>query len=253
MNPAASLPPQPGGSPTPSQARLLVLAATSPELAPLERALGHPPRSTLFDFLLCGVGPVASAATVAAHLATRSSTYAGVVLSGVGGLYPREPSGCSGEPGLLEICLAEREILADFGIAAPHGAEPFSGSNFAAPHDFPLQSTLTSLAAAILTELAIPFYRGVFLTLNATTATRERGMALRDRHGGLCENMEGAAVALVCQRLGLPLLEMRCISNLVEDRDLRRWRLAEAIARQAEIMSRLLPRLAAAPLSRSRS
>ncbi|MFH7319478.1 futalosine hydrolase [Desulfurivibrio sp. D14AmB] len=250
MSPTAPAPPQPGGSPAPSQTRLLVLAATDMELAPLERALGHSAPSTAFDFLRCDVGPVASAATVAAHLAVRPSTYTGVVLSGVGGLYPRKSTGSPGEPGLLEICLAQREILADFGIAAPHGAEPFTGGNFAAPHDFPLQSALTSLAGEILTELAIPFHRGVFLTLNATSATRERGLALRDRHDGLCENMEGAAVALVCQRLGLPLLEIRCISNLVEDRDPRRWRLAEAVARQAEVISRLLPQLAVALATR---
>jgi futalosine hydrolase len=37
--------------------------------------------------------------------------------------------------------------------------------------------------------------------------------------------MEGAAVALACQQLAVPLLEVRGISNLVEDRDTRRWNL----------------------------
>jgi len=51
---------------------------------------------------------------------------------------------------------------------------------------------------------------------------------------GLCENMEGAAVARVCREFGLPCLELRCVSNLVEDRDRSRWRLRDACAMAAE-------------------
>jgi len=42
--------------------------------------------------------------------------------------------------------------------------------------------------------------------------------------------MEGAAVALACQQLAVPLLELRGISNLVEDRDTRRWDLPLGMA-----------------------
>jgi futalosine hydrolase len=35
--------------------------------------------------------------------------------------------------------------------------------------------------------------------------------------------MEGAAVAQVCAHQQVPFLELRGISNLVEDRDLARW------------------------------
>ena len=41
-------------------------------------------------------------------------------------------------------------------------------------------------------------------------------------------DMEGAAVARVCGALQVPCLELRCISNMVEDRDLSKWRLREA-------------------------
>jgi futalosine hydrolase len=40
--------------------------------------------------------------------------------------------------------------------------------------------------------------------------------------------MEGAAAAHVCALYDLPFLELRGISNLVEDRDREKWRLAEA-------------------------
>jgi futalosine hydrolase len=64
---------------------------------------------------------------------------------------------------------------------------------------------------------------GVFLTVSTVTGTRERALELRRRHKALCENMEGAAVAQVCALYGIPLLEIRGISNMVEDRDALGW------------------------------
>jgi futalosine hydrolase len=58
-------------------------------------------------------------------------------------------------------------------------------------------------------------------------------MMLAARFNGLCENMEGAAVARVCAEFSLPVLELRAISNLVQDRDLSRWQMAAACGRAA--------------------
>jgi futalosine hydrolase len=63
------------------------------------------------------------------------------------------------------------------------------------------------------------------------------------RTQGLCENMEGAAVAQVCARHGIPFGEVRGISNLVEDRDLSRWNLRAG----AEIAQEALFALLAEP------
>jgi futalosine hydrolase len=52
--------------------------------------------------------------------------------------------------------------------------------------------------------------------------------------------MEGAAVARVCVQFGLPLLELRCISNLVEDRNLQNWQLKKASARCGEAAALVL-------------
>ena len=45
--------------------------------------------------------------------------------------------------------------------------------------------------------------------------------------------MEGAAVARVCEKFSLPLLEIRCISNMVEDREVGRWKIQEACVKAA--------------------
>ncbi|MCK5069525.1 MAG: hypothetical protein KAR01_03255, partial [Desulfocapsa sp.] len=79
-----------------------------------------------------------------------------------------------------------------------------------------------------LHEHGLKIRRGNFVTVCGVSATVSRGAMLMRQYDGLCENMEGAAVARVCEEYNLPLLEMRTISNFVEERDLTRWKLHEA-------------------------
>jgi len=81
---------------------------------------------------------------------------------------------------------------------------------------------------------------GAFVTVSTCTGTNAQALALAQRTGGLCENMEGAAVALACQQLSVPLLEVRGISNRVEDRDTRRWDLPAGMAAAQQALFVLL-------------
>lgn len=221
----------------------LLVAATEMELAPLRAALAS---FSHLDFLVCGVGPTAAAAGLAAYLAACRQPLSGVIISGVAGAYP-SPDSSLEKPGyplqLLDICLARREILADFGVAAPHGADPLTGKGLDGTREFVLDADLCQRARTLLQNRGVDARKGVFLTVNAASSTLERGLALARRHRAICENMEGAAAALVCRSFSVPLLELRCISNLVENRDLSRWRLARAIARNAEIAAMLISEL----------
>lgn len=64
---------------------------------------------------------------------------------------------------------------------------------------------------------------GAFVTVSASTGTNKRAKELEKRFNAICENMEGAAVAHVCAMYGIPMLEVRGISNIVEDRDRGKW------------------------------
>ena len=89
------------------------------------------------------------------------------------------------------------------------------------------------------------------LYLAETETFGDLGICFPDRIEPLPEsltgNMEGAAVARVCAEFSLPLLELRCISNLVEDRNPAHWRLQEACEKAARTAAVLIKNMKTLP------
>lgn len=185
-----------------------------------------------FDFLVTGVGPVESAISLTRLLEAKRA--GAVILFGIGGAYTG--SGVS----ILDICLAEEEHFGDIGIALDDGVHGFADETLTGKRGFDLGNSLSSRLRVHLMDLGIPFRSGPFVTVHACSGTLRRGNSLRDRYHAICENMEGAAVARVCGLYGLPMVEVRCISNMVEDRDTSRWKIDEAVTKGAEVLGRLL-------------
>lgn len=154
-----------------------------------------------------------------------------IVHFGIGGAY-LQPGG-NLQPELLDICFAEQEVAGDLGICLPDGME-YLDQSLTGDLACRLDPGLLDLGQKILRSFGRPCFSGVFVTVNAATATRHRGEMLRSRWQGLCENMEGAAVARVCREFAIPCLELRSISNYVEDRKPENWRLREACLQAAE-------------------
>ena len=206
----------------------LIVAATGLEMRAFQRAAV---KSLPCELLVSGIGPVETAFSLTSRLGRGMSGVQGVLHFGVAGAYHRpQGSGIS----MLDICLAREEVLADMGVCHLDRIEHFSASELDAGNYFSLDSGLLQQAAALLAKKKIPFHQGRFLTVSCVSGTRKRGDMLARQFDGLCENMEGAAVARVCEAFRLPCLELRCISNFVEDRDTGRWRLKEACKKAGE-------------------
>ncbi len=167
----------------------------------------------------CGIG-----LTNAAHAATvmiERFAPSHLVLFGIGGAY--HGSGL----GVGDLAVATDEVYADLGVIAPGGFMDLSEMGFPLLsagrkkyyNALPLDKPLVRKARALGRIKA-----GRFLTVSAVSGTLARATELTRLYGGaLCENMEGAAVAHVCAIYGVPVLEIRAISNMVEDRDLGEW------------------------------
>ncbi len=208
---------------------ILLIAATEMEALPLAgKTTGQP--HALF---VAGVGPLETAVRLARRLCERRGDVSLVLNFGVAGAYADSGAG------LLDICLAESEVMGDFGICYEESVEPFE-RQLVEGAVFPLDQRYRAQAWKILETYGYDSKKGAFVTVNGATATAKRGAMLRTAHNGLCENMEGGAVARVCAEFAIPCLEVRCVSNLVEDRNLANWQLAAAVRKCAQAVSLLI-------------
>lgn len=216
----------------------LAVTATPMEMRALERVLDP---AVHCQRLVTGIGPMETAHVLTSYLCRAGTLPDGVLVFGIAGAYClADGSGAA----MLDICLAEEEVLADFGICLAGAIEHFKAPELRARNRFELDAGLIDRAEIALRHQGITCCRGRFLTVQCTSGTRERGALLATTFGGLCENMEGAAVARVCTAFSLPCLEVRCVSNLVEDRDHGQWRLKEACAKAGAAAAHVLASLA---------
>ncbi len=223
-----------------------IIVAVSAEAGILCRNLNRKTRtgSMYYDGSLGGKHVVVSIAGIgkvnAAHACTQLiHDYSPAVIMniGIGGAYPL--SGLT----IGDIAIAEKEVYGDEGVLLKDG---FHGMDFIGIpllrkgrqkyfNEFPLDKPLVRKAvkaAQLITHYSslITVKKGTFLTVSPCTGTRKRAIELERRSSAICENMEGAAIAHICALYGIPMIEMRGISNIVEDRDRSKWNIELAAA-----------------------
>jgi futalosine hydrolase len=216
----------------------LVVAATQTEMdayGPMDQSSADSVHQ-----LVSGVGPMESGITLSRFLERHHTKIRSVVNFGIGGAYS---SGPNHQLEVLDLCLAEREILGDFGICYGDRVEPFPQNEFPAQSVFRLDPTLLAAAQSALSAETIDATVGTFVTVNGASGFKVRGDHFADRYGAICENMEGAALARACELFDLPLVEVRAISNQVEDRTDEVWPIAEAAARAAQAAKLIIQKL----------
>ncbi|MGB3209531.1 MAG: futalosine hydrolase [Desulforhopalus sp.] len=214
---------------------ILALAATELEMKPFIAEAKA--RSLSCRTLVTGVGPVETTLRLTRFLCESNEQFDAVCLFGIGGAYVQPDQRC--QAALLDICLAEKEVSGDFGICFGDVME-YLDSSLVGEVVYQMDESLRNRCRTVFDRLEIEHRRGVFITVNGITGNAIRGEMLRARWNGLCENMEGAAVARVCCDFILPCAEIRCISNYVEDRDPRTWRLQEACMKSAHTAVQLI-------------
>ncbi|MEV0640235.1 futalosine hydrolase [Streptomyces sp. NPDC050619] len=212
--------------------RILVATAVPAERDAVARALPGPvreaplPGATLHrapdghDLLAAGVGPARAAASTAAALtaaALEGAPYDLVVSAGIGGGFqPDAPLG--------SLVVADEITAADLGAETADGFLPVTELGFGTVTHRPPESLVRVVVSATGARA------GAVLTVSTVTGTAARAAALRARHPrALAEAMEGFGVAEAAAAHGVPVLELRAVSNPVGPRDRAAWRIGDAL------------------------
>ena len=161
-----------------------------------------------------GVGAVNAAHAVTLFLSRTGAN--AIVMCGVGGAYPA--SGLR----VGEVVCAESECYGDLGASSPTGFLDMKALGF------PTVESPTPLFNELPLQIFPTERRARFVTVSTCTGIDADARSIEARTGGAVETMEGAAVAHVAHLHGIPVGEVRGISNIVTNRDKSSWQLRAA-------------------------
>ncbi|KUN21206.1 futalosine hydrolase [Streptomyces antibioticus] len=203
--------------------RILVATAVPVERDAVARALA----GTDIEVIAAGVGPALAAAATATALA--AARYGLVVSAGIaGGFQPDAPVG--------SLVVADEITAADLGAETAEGFLPVTELGFGTVTHRPPEPLVRD---AVTATGARP---GAVLTVSTVTGTAARAALLKDRHPtALAEAMEGFGVAEAAALHGVPVLEIRAVSNPVGPRDRAAWRIGDALEALTEGFGKLAP------------
>lgn len=208
--------------------RVLVMTAVEAEREAVLRGLKGDGR---FRVALAGVGPAMAAARTAAALA--GGAYGLVISAGIAGGFP-------GRAEIGSVVVASEIVAADLGAETEGGFLGLDELGFGSARAAVDAELAGRLAQALeLAGLAVAL--GPALTVSTVTGTAASAAERAARvPGAAAEGMEGYGVAVAAAELGLPVLEIRAISNPVGPRDRSAWRIGDALA-SLETASSILP------------
>jgi futalosine hydrolase len=173
-------------------------------------------------FTHCGVGKVNAAHSVTLILENWDVDV--LILFGIGGAYPGSALNIG------DIAVAQSENYGEEGVLTEKGWRSMEFTGFPLLkkekeyyNTFPLDAGFAHLAAFASKNCGFNVETGNFVTVSQCSGTRHSGALMKKRWNGLCENMEGAAIAHICAMYGVPMMEIRGISNIIGDRDMKKW------------------------------
>ncbi|MFF8959458.1 futalosine hydrolase [Streptomyces sp. NPDC014894] len=213
--------------------RVLVVTAVTAEAESAAAGLAAGQRARTGPTVLAGgVGPAAAAASTATALARAAASnapYGLVVSAGIGGGFrPHAPVG--------SLVVADAIVAADLGADTPDGFLTVEELGFGRTAHLP-PAALAARVADATGALVAPV-----LTVSTVTGTAARAAELSARHPrAAAEAMEGFGVAEAAAAHGVPVLEIRAISNAVGPRDRAAWRVGDALAALRTGFERLGP------------
>ena len=90
-------------------------------------------------------------------------------------------------------------------------------------------SDFPDLKVKYINKARTSFRKVTGITVNTVHGNRDSIKAITERLDVDIESMEGASVFKVCQQFNVPCIQVRSISNIVEERNIEKWDLDLAI------------------------
>lgn len=197
--------------------RVLVVTSVQAEREAVLRGIEQTDR---VEVLVAGVGLAQVTASTAVALS--SGSYDLVINAGIAG-------GFSGKTDIGSLVLSSEIIAADLGAETAQGFCSLDELELGTSRIQADTESVSQIEQASHTK-GISVKIGPILTVSTVTGTQETADELIQRvPEAVAEGMEGFGVATAARLKGVPVLEMRAVSNFVGPRNRAAWRIEEAL------------------------
>ncbi|MBA4602138.1 futalosine hydrolase [Thermoactinomyces mirandus] len=200
--------------------RVLVVTSVDTERDAILRGMGEMGDKNQVEVHTAGVG--VARATAATALALSAASYDLVVSAGIAGGFP-------GQAEVGSLVLASEIVAADLGAETAEGFCRLDELGLG-PVCIHMDASLVKRLESSLRLRGLDVKTGPILTVSTVTGSKETADELAVRiPGAAAEGMEGFGVATAAQLKGIPVLEMRAVSNFVGPRNRSAWRIDKAL------------------------
>ncbi|EOR94444.1 Menaquinone via futalosine step 2 [Arcticibacter svalbardensis MN12-7] len=196
----------------------LIVSATEFEIAPfllrfnLQQGINHIGTNQVF-ILITGVGMVATAFAMGQILSTQSFDFA--VNAGIAGSFNSNLK-------LGEIVQVKEDCFSELGAA--------DGSSFISIDQLGFGTRIANpIPYQVLNVLTSTLIKAKGITVNTVHGSEQEIATIIQQLQPDVESMEGAAFFYSCNKLQIPSIQIRSVSNYVERRDTAKWDIPLAI------------------------
>lgn len=201
----------------------LVISATILEIKPF---IQHCRISDKFDFidlqldfLITGVGSLNTSYALMKHLQVKKPDI--IIMAGIAGSLTTNLQ-------LGDVVVIKDEALADLAVQEKDGYKDVFDLKLLASNQFPFsKKKLVNPFLVLMERILLPQVSSV--TVNQISSSKKTAELYSKKYKAAIENMEGAALHLVCIRENIPFVQIRAISNMVGERNKKKWQLKEAV------------------------
>ncbi len=200
--------------------KILIVSATQEEVKKCQEQYGN---TDEVDFLITGVGIPSVILKLSKLL--QQKTFELVINAGIAGAFSKQDT-------IGNVYQIHQDAFADIGFQnaqsfIPLSETPFKEANY---------SCLNQYTDDFLNE--IPQRKGI--TVNSSSGNKKDITIRQTLFSADTESMEGAAVLYTCQNFQQACVQIRSISNYIEERNPEQWNIPLAIKNLNETLSRYL-------------
>jgi futalosine hydrolase len=221
--------------------QVLVVSATASEIKPLLQACGANAESVSkfsgytfgkneVDILITGVGMVHTSFYLG--LTLQQKQYSLAVNAGICGSFNKQIE-------IGEVVNVVSDYFPEIGIEDGVEFKSLFDLDFLTPDEFPYSTGKLINESIYPGEIISKLRKVSGVTINTVHGKKETIEKFVQKHPVDIESMEGAAFLFACMNIGIPCLQLRSVSNFIEQRNISNWNIPLAVRNLNDILFKI--------------